>query len=214
MPQILHIEASPRGAASVSTSLAAAFLDDIRRADPAGAIDRLDVWSEDLPAFDGDVIDAKYAKLAGRPLTDAQAAAWADIAAMVARLDAADAILLSTPMWNFNIPYRLKHWIDLVTQPGLSFSFNPVSGYTPLLRDRPVIVLLASAGDYSQGESFGRPDLASGYLQAALRFIGLANTAIVPVGPTVGQPDRIAAGQATARERLAALVPAFAGALR
>lgn len=212
MSRILHIEASPRGAASVSTSLAAAFLDDIKRADPAAVIDRLDVWSEALPAFDGDVIDAKYAKLAGRPLTDTQTAAWADIAAMVARLDAADAILLSTPMWNFNIPYRLKHWIDLVTQPGLSFFFDPASGYTPLLRDRPVVVILASAGDYSQGESFGRPDLASGYLKAALRFIGFANATIVPAGPTVGLPDRIAAGQETARERLSALLPAFAGA--
>lgn len=133
---------------------------------------------------------------------------------MVARLDAADVILLSTPMWNFNIPYRLKHWIDLVTQPGLSFSFDPANGYAPLLRDRPVIVILASAGDYAQGESFGRPDLATGYLKAALRFIGFADAEIVPVGPTVGQSDRIAAGQMAARERLVALVPAVAGALR
>lgn len=214
MPRILHIEASPRGTASISTKVAATFLDAIKRADADAVTDRLDVWSEALPALDGEVIAAKYAKLAGRPLTDSQASAWTDIAAMVARLDAADAILLSTPMWNFNIPYRLKHWIDLVTQPGLSFSFDPASGYAPLLHDRPVVVILASAGDYSQGESFGRPDLASGYLQAALRFIGLANTMIVPVGPTVGQPDRIAAGQAAARERLAALVPAFTGVPR
>ncbi|TVS05393.1 MAG: hypothetical protein EA413_06875 [Cyanobium sp. PLM2.Bin73] len=36
-------------------------------------------------------------------------------------------------MWNFSIPYKLKHWIALVTQPGLSFGFDPATGYYGLI---------------------------------------------------------------------------------
>jgi FMN-dependent NADH-azoreductase len=167
------------------------------------------VWEEALPEFDGAALDAKYAKLAGRPHGGEEAAAWSEISRMVARLDDADAVLLSTPMWNFGIPYRLKHWIDLVTQPGLTFTFDPATGYSPLLRPRPVTVILASAGDYSSGPSWGRPDLASGYLEAALGFIGLGKPRIIRAGPTVGDPE--AREQALARAR-SEIADAVAGA--
>ena len=35
-------------------------------------------------------------------------------------------------MWNFGIPYKLKQWIDVITQPGLAFRFDPAQGYLPL----------------------------------------------------------------------------------
>jgi hypothetical protein len=48
-------------------------------------------------------------------------------------------------MWNFGIPYKLKHWIDVITQPGLTFRFDPAQGYLPLLKDRPTVVIIAVA---------------------------------------------------------------------
>lgn len=190
--KILHVEASPRGAGSVSRTLAAAFIEAIAQRRPVD-LERLDVWSEPLPAFDGAALAAKYARLQKADLRPAQAAAWRPIEALVARLADCDALVVSTPMWNFGIPYRLKHWIDLVTQPGLSFAFEPGHGYRPLLTDRPVAVVLASAGDYAEGPSWGRPDLASGYLRAALGFLGLVSVEVIQAGPTVGE--------ALARER-------------
>jgi putative NADPH-quinone reductase len=32
-------------------------------------------------------------------------------------------------MWNFGIPYKLKHYIDVLTQPGQTFNFDPTTGY-------------------------------------------------------------------------------------
>ena len=79
------------------------------------------------------------------------------IEALVARLARAERVLISTPMWNFSIPYRLKHWIDLITQPALTFTFDPATGYAPLLTPRPTLVILASGGDYATGESRADP---------------------------------------------------------
>lgn len=202
MPTLLYLKGSPRELShsdAVAGAMLAALLAD------GWEIDRLDVWRADLPALDGAAIAAKYAVLAGEPHDKDQAAAWRTIAALVGRLDRADRVLISTPMWNFGIPYKLKHWLDLVTQPGLSFAFDPQTGYRPLLQDRPVTIVLASAGDYSHGPSWGQPDLASEYLQAALAFIGLTSVEIVRAGPTVGDNEVVQAAQDRAKTRLAAI---------
>jgi FMN-dependent NADH-azoreductase len=189
--KLLFVEASPRPSESFSSRVGEAFLGLLEARGGLIELDRLRLWEERLPEFNGAALEGKYARLAGEPLSRDQEAAWRGIHSLVAQIDRADTILVTTPMWNFGIPYRLKHWFDLVTQPGLSFTFNPASGYAPLLRDRPVTVILASSGDYSKGPSWGRPDLASGYLKAALAFIGLKSCSIVRVGPTVGaEADR------------------------
>ena len=43
---------------------------------------------------------------------------------MAVRLDLAERVLISTPMWNFGIPYKLKHWLDIINQPGLTASIR------------------------------------------------------------------------------------------
>jgi FMN-dependent NADH-azoreductase len=37
---------------------------------------------------------------------------------------AADVCLISSPIWNFSIPYALKYYIDAIVQPGYLFSFK------------------------------------------------------------------------------------------
>lgn len=186
MTTLMHIKVSPRGGLSHSTKAAAACIAALQARRSDIRVIELDGWRVDIPPFDGALIGAKYARLAGSHFTANEARAWGQIEALVHDLDAADLVLISSPMWNLSIPYRLKHYIDLVTQPGLSFAFDPVSGYSPLLRSRPVIAILASSGDFSEGLSWGRPDLATPYLRHSLAFIGLAGLEVVAVGPTTG----------------------------
>ncbi|MET3663573.1 NAD(P)H-dependent oxidoreductase [Caulobacter sp. 1776] len=204
--RLLYVEASPRGPLSVSTSLADHFVDRFRRIEPDLVVDRLALWDAPLPELGGALLSAKYAVLSKRDLDAAEARAWADIAQLIDRVRIADGLILATPMWNFGVPYKLKHWIDLITQPGLSFSFDPANGYRPLLIPRPTTVVLASAGDYASGPSWGRPNLAAPYLREALGFIGLKDPAIVLSGPTVGDAAVQAAARAAARDQLDGLV--------
>jgi len=213
MIKLLAIEASPRRSSSRSSGGSRIFLEEFRKLRPEVAIDRLDLWTTELPDFCGVTISAKYATLAGRALDASEARAWSTIAAVVDRLMRADAVLIATPMWNFGIPYKLKHWIDLITQPGLTFSFTPQVGYRPLLSSKPTIVILSSAGDYSAGPSFGRPDPATPYLRAALGFIGLTNLTFVPIGPTIGTTDAVEHARKRANECLVALARTLTGEL-
>lgn len=210
--RLLHIEASPRGAASISTTLAGHFVDRMRETDTALELDHLRLWDTTLPEFDGALLSAKYAVLAKRAFEGGEAQAWKTIERLIERVRDADSLLVSTPMWNFGIPYKLKHWIDLITQPGLSFAFDPQSGYRPLLDAKPLTVVLASSGDYSAGPSWGRPDLASGYLREAFRFIGLGEPGIVLTGPTAGDPAVQERARDAARKALTERVDAHRSA--
>jgi FMN-dependent NADH-azoreductase len=212
MPKLFHLSCSPR-ADSESSAGARVFIDRFRQARPDWDIDVMNLWRDHLPEFEGYVLEAKYARIGGRPFTDSQRDAFAVTERIALRFALADRVLISTPMWNFGIPYKLKHWIDLVTQPGLAFSFDPAKGYSPLLRQRPTLAIVASAGDYSQGPSWGRPDLATPYLQAALRFIGLGDATVVGLGPTVGPQAAVEAARQKARERLVALADEVADGL-
>ena len=122
-----------------SIEVARLFLDTYSSLHPEDDIDRLDVWGEDLPAFDGDTLDAKYAVLRGGDPSGLQARAWSRVTSLCDRLKSADKLLLATPMWNFSIPYRLKQFIDVVTQPGETFAYSPESGYRGLVTGRPAV---------------------------------------------------------------------------
>lgn len=209
MKNLLHIVGSPRGEHSISSFGAETFVSGLKARAPALVVNRLDIWADPLPTLDGAALQAKYARLQNKELDTLQSTAWGEIEAMVARLSAADAILLSTPMWNFGIPYRLKHYIDLITQPGLTFAFDSGAGYRPLLKPRPVMIVLASAGDYSEGSSWGRPDLVTGYLREALGFIGLSSPRFETVGPTAGDPETILRARKAAETRLLAAARDF-----
>ena len=57
----------------------------------------------------------------------------------------ADGYLFSVPMWNAGVPYILKQFIDVVSQPGMVFAFDPAAGYTGLLTGKKAASIYTSA---------------------------------------------------------------------
>jgi FMN-dependent NADH-azoreductase len=128
MAKLLYIEASPRKDRSSSIRVARAFVDEYRRTHPEDMVDMLDLWGVDLPVFDGETVNTKYAILHGDEKTPEQVAAWRPVEEAIERFTSADKYLFSLPMWNFGIPYKLKHFIDVLIQPTYTFSFTPEPG--------------------------------------------------------------------------------------
>jgi FMN-dependent NADH-azoreductase len=208
VPKLLHLACSPR-ADSESAAGARVFLDRFRSVRPDWDIDLMDLWRDHLPEFTGEILDAKYARLNGKAFTDAQRDGFAEAERIAIRLSLADRVLISTPMWNFSIPYKLKQWLDVIIQPGLTFRFDPAQGYLPLLKDRPTLVILASGGDFVTGMNRGRVDMATPYLREALRFVGISNVRFVPLGPTTGPAEPIRDARKSAYRRLVEIATGF-----
>jgi FMN-dependent NADH-azoreductase len=142
MGRLLYIEASPRKDRSSSIAVARALIDEYRKTHD-DVIDTLDLWGTKLPSFDGEVINAKYSILHGEKKSSSQQKAWKAVEDVIERFKTANKYVFSLPMWNFGIPYRLKHYIDIIVQPGYTFSFTPNEGYKGLITGKPVVVIYA-----------------------------------------------------------------------
>jgi FMN-dependent NADH-azoreductase len=209
MARLLYVEASPRKARSSSIAVARAFLDTYRSAHPGDEVETWDLWAEPLPEFDGAVLDAKYAVLHGASQTPEQTAAWNRVRDLVKRFTAVDKYLFSLPMWNFGVPYKLKHFIDVLTQPGLLFTFSPEKGYQGLVTGKPAVVVYARGGDYHAGSGAEGFDLQKPYVELWLRFIGFGDVRAVVVEPTLGPAETANEGEAKARDQATELARTF-----
>ncbi|MFP6680614.1 MAG: NAD(P)H-dependent oxidoreductase [Gammaproteobacteria bacterium] len=208
MATLLYIEASPRKQRSHSIKVADAFLDAYRSANPGDKVDTLDLWSTELPAFNGDMINAKYAVMHSAELSSVEQTAWGKVEQICRRFTEADKYLFSVPMWNFGIPYILKHYIDVITQPGFSWSFDPDAGYSGLVTG-PVAAIYSSGGTYHEGSGAEAFDQQKPYFEGWLGFIGLSEVSSVTVAPTLEAPDNVAVSVNTAIEEAKNLAATF-----
>jgi FMN-dependent NADH-azoreductase len=137
---------------------------------------------------------------AGGTPQGAEGEAWERTVATFRRFDSYDRYLFSVPMWNAGIPYILKQFIDVVSQPGMVFGFDPVEGYTGLLRGKKAVLVLTSAV-YGPGRppSFGS-DFQAPYLRDWLQWAGVTDVAEVHFRPNLATADADAARALAHRE--------------
>jgi FMN-dependent NADH-azoreductase len=208
MARVLHVQASPRGDESFSVRTARAFLEAYAKTHPGDMVETLDLAADPPPLFRGDEAAAKMNILAGRKPAPEQAKAWAKVTETIRRLKKADKLLVSSPMWNFALPYPLKHYIDVVVQPGETFRYTPEGKVEGLMRGRPCMLILARGGRYEPGTPGAAMDFQLPYLKAVLGFIGIEKVGVILVEPTAAEgPDAaekvLAAAVAEARRRAA-----------
>ena len=198
MPKLLHLVCSPRGDRSASLTVAQAFLETYQAANPGDQIETLDLWDTEIPEFSGETIEGKYAIMHGEKFTPEQDAAWRAVVKLAEHFKSADKYVVSLPMWNFGIPYKLKHYIDVVVQPGLAFSFSPGSGYTGLITGKPLVAIYARGGAYGPGSGAEGYDAQSAYLKQLLGFIGFTDIREIFVEPTLQKAEAVEVGKMAA----------------
>ena len=188
MKKILYIEASPRKDRSHSISVANKYIDKIKASGDV-SVKKIDLWNYDLPEFDGDMLSAKYAAIAGTDASAEENNAWAKVIDIFNEFQDADHYIFSVPMWNFSIPYKLKHYIDIVTQPGLSWSYTPDDGYSGLMIGKEATIVYASGDGYGEGTGFESYDLQKPYMTLWLTFIGFSKIDSVVADRTLFEPE-------------------------
>lgn len=185
MSTLLYVQGSPRVDRSHSRAVADAFVTQWAAAGEDREVVSLDVFTADLPAFDGAAVDAKYAIMHGQKPTDEQQSAWQAVESLIQQFKQADKYVFAVPMWNFGIPYRLKQYFDLITQPGLTFSFSPETGYQGLVTGKPALVVHARGGAYAPGSPAAAYDMEKPYIEQILGFLGFVDVRAILVEPTL-----------------------------
>jgi FMN-dependent NADH-azoreductase len=206
MASLLHLIASPRPE-SYSTRVANEFTAVYRQTHPADRVEQLDLFRVDIPPFLAPAAKAKYAVMGGQAPKDEAEAAWAGVIKTIGHFKGFDKYLLSCAMWNFNVPYRLKQYIDVIVQPGLTFSYSPEKGYTGLVTGKPLVLVLARGGNYGPGNPSETYDFQETYLRGVFGFIGFTDIKTIYVQGTLqNKPEQVEADTraALAAARLAA----------
>lgn len=174
MPMLLHVNANarPRGE-SRSLRVADAFLEGYRSAHPDAHIHEEPLFAEELALTDAVGANTRIHQSGGAELEGEEKERFERIMGYINPLKACDVLLISTPMWNFGPPWKLKQWIDTVTQARVTFQYTP-DGPKGLLTSKGAIVG-SRGGAYSDGDPRETKDFLEPYLRWSLQWIGVAD---------------------------------------
>ncbi|MDP3787155.1 MAG: NAD(P)H-dependent oxidoreductase [Candidatus Omnitrophota bacterium] len=202
MKKLLHIIATPREDESRTLQVSNTFLKALKEKHPDLTIEELNLFKEELPSLTLKRVDGKYILLGGKDLSGEFKEAWEEIISHIERFLSADAYLLSVPMWNFGIPYKLKHYIDIIIQPKYLFRYTE-KGPEGLVKGKKMAVVTSRGGDYSAG-GMRQYDTQEPYLRAIFGFVGITdiifiNAQPMDMGPEL-QKEKIEEAQAIARK--------------
>ena len=194
---ILQINSSVRGNQSESTRVANGIVARLRAAHPEATLTVRDLSANPHPELDETTLGALFTPADQR--TPEQAARVARNDVLIAEVQAADAIVIGAPMYNFGISAQLKNWFDAVLRAGVTFRYT-ATGPEGLLNGKKVYVASARGGLYPADAD---PQLT--HLRTLLHFVGLDDATFVISGGQSMGPDAATKGQQEADAAVAAL---------
>lgn len=175
MGTVLYITANPLDyQESYSLAVGKAFIEAYREANPADEVIHLDLYKENIPPFDADVLRGWKKLRSGSPfdqLSDAEKAKVERLEEVVDQYVAADKYVYVSPMWNFSIPPVLKAYTDATSIPGKTFKYTH-EGPVGLLSGKKALHIQASGSVYSEGP-LAWLEMGYSYMTKVLQFYGI-----------------------------------------
>lgn len=198
MSTILHLRCSPRGSGGFSSRMAEEVVARLLR-HHQGA----ELVFRDLSANPPPLVDPGFsAAILGPPGETPPALMSSE--ELIRELEAADVVVIATPMHNYGVPAVLKAWVDQIVRIHRTFASTPL-GKVGELRDRPVWLVIASGGWFTGPSPTGapaQPDFLTGYMRAVLGTIGIHDLHILALEGVTRGADIAEAAFARARREL------------
>ena len=176
MTNLLVVETSPRGKNSISRNMTRHFMTNWQTAHPSGNIVERDLMATDLPFVTAPWLEAYFTPSEKHSPEMKDLLSLSD--ELVGELVAADHIVITTPVYNYNIPASLKAWVDHIVRKGLTLGFDGKG----MLSGKKATVLLASGGIYTEGSPISDRDIATQYLRLILSIIGITDVTFINAG--------------------------------
>ena len=173
--QVLHIDSSITGAASVSRQLTAQTVAALVAANPGAKVEYLDLAVNAPDHLNAVSMGFRTGQAA---TTEAERAQNAISEALVSQFLAADVVVVGAPFYNFTISSQLKAWIDRIAQGGRTFRYT-AAGPEGLAKGMKVIVASTRGGVYSTSPQGQAMEHQESYLQTVLGFFGITDVEFV-----------------------------------
>ncbi|CAI6085695.1 NAD(P)H-dependent oxidoreductase [Cohnella sp. JJ-181] len=186
MATVLYITAHPLDhQSSYSLAVGKAFIEAYSAENPADEVVHLDLYKENIPPFDADVLRGWEKLRSGSTsdaLSDAEKAKVDRLEEVVDQFVSADKYVYVSPMWNFSLPPVLKAYTDATSIPGKTFRYTK-EGPVGLLPGKKALHIQASGSVYSEGP-LAQLEMGYSYLTKVLRFYGVESVEAIFVEGT------------------------------
>ncbi|OCW95123.1 FMN-dependent NADH-azoreductase [Alishewanella sp. HH-ZS] len=194
MKNILVINSSISGSNGNSNKLVQFLLAQLSGAQ----VTEIDLNAQPLPHLEMSEIGAWMTPAAERSREQQALAARSD--ELIAKIEAADAIVFGVPMYNFALPSQLKALLDRLARAGVTFKYTE-TGPVGLLKDKPVIFVLARGGIYANTPA----DSQVPFLKTFFNFVGLTQLHFVYAEGLNMGPEAAEKGLTAAQQQLTEL---------
>ncbi len=201
MDRVLFVTSSAFGAESQSRRLAAELVDGMRHRRPDAVIVERHLDPATMPHVTGEFMAALMVPAAERTAGQSRAVAYAD--RLIEEVEAADTIVIASPMYNHTVSSTLKAWFDHIARAGRTFRYTE-AGPVGLLRNKRVLVVTARGGVYT-GAAAAR-DFQEPYLRFMFRFLGVDDVTFVHIEGLQVSTEEAERGMARARQAIADLL--------
>jgi FMN-dependent NADH-azoreductase len=189
MPRLLHIQSSPNLDKSLSRALSEKFVQTWITHHANMTVDVLDLAAKPLPHFGPEILAAAVGTPNDWSPETRKAVALSD--ALVKQLEAADIVVIGSPMINFTICTQLKTWFDHVTVANRTFKFSAPGIAKGLLFGKKVFVIEARGGDYAD-VPINAFDFQEPLLRVLLGFLGMFDVSFIRAEGTRQRIDELA----------------------
>jgi FMN-dependent NADH-azoreductase len=171
MKKILHIISSARKEGSNSTLLGNDIIEKLQARYPGSTVTTNNVSEKDYSHLTQYHLAGYCAPIETLEGVSREVVPSSDDA--VAQVPEADIIVISLPIYNFNMSSALKAWIDHIVRAGKTFSYHTGKPEGMLL-GKKVYLAIASHGVFTEGPTKGW-DFAEPYLRFILGFLGITD---------------------------------------
>ncbi|KRN27982.1 FMN-dependent NADH-azoreductase [Lactobacillus selangorensis] len=188
MSKVLVIDAHPLDAAHSHTlTVLDTFMKAYTDLHPDDEIETEKLYDEYLPEIDADMLNGWAALRGGtafESLSDDQKKKINRFNEFTQQFLDADKVIVANPLWNQNIPTRLKAWFDTTCVAGKSFKYSPDGKPIGLQPDKKALHIQSAGGTYHE------QDIGSQYVKRMFSIYGVTAFQQIEIDGIDYAPDK------------------------
>ncbi|MED0934519.1 NAD(P)H-dependent oxidoreductase [Bacillus mobilis] len=195
MNKTLIINAHPKvdDTSSVSIKVFNHFLESYTELIPNNeTIEQINLYDDVVPMIDKTVLSAWEKQGNGQELTGEEQQVTERMSEILQQFKSANTYVIVLSLHNFNIPSKLKDYMDNIMIARETFKYTE-TGSVGLLKDgRRMLVIQASGGIYTNDDWYTEVEYSHKYLKAMFNFFGIEDYQIVRAqGTAVLDPNEV-----------------------
>ena len=164
---------------SVSLEVGKYFIENYRKMNPNELIEQINLYGEWIPDINSTVLSAWEKFESGGELTDEENRVTSKMNEILQQFKNAKKYVIIMPLHNFNIPSRLKDYIDNIMIARETFKYTENGGVGLLTDARSLLVIQGSGAIYTNSDWYTDNEFSHKYLKSMFNFLGIEDYQII-----------------------------------